>query len=232
MKIVAFIFARGGSKGLPGKNIRLLDGKPLIAWSIEHALAVKLIDRVIVSTDSDEIAAVAIEYGAEVPFMRPPELACDNSPEWFAWQHALDFLRANEGDMPKMFVSVPATAPLRSPDDIEKCIDEYEKGNVDVVITVTNANRSPYFNMVKANLDGTVGLVIPPQSAITRRQEAPVVYDMATVCYVANPMFVMTHHSIFDGRVKAVHVPIERAIDIDTYLDFQIAESLLKIRGI
>ena len=122
MKIVAFIFARGGSKGLPGKNIRLLDGKPLIAWSIEHALAVKLIDRVIVSTDSDEIAAVAIEYGAEVPFMRPPELACDNSPEWFAWQHALDFLRANEGDMPNMFVSVPATAPLRSPDDIEKCI--------------------------------------------------------------------------------------------------------------
>ena len=86
--------------------------------------------------------------------------------------------------------------------------------------------------MVKTNLDGTVGLVIPPQSAITRRQEAPVVYDMATVCYVANPMFVMTHHSIFDGRVKAVHVPIERAIDIDTYLDFQIAESLLKIRGI
>ena len=99
-----------------------------------------------------------------------------------------------------------------------------------MVITVTDAHRSPYFNMVKTNEDGTVGLVIPPQSGIARRQDAPVVYDMATVCYVANPGFVMTHNALFEGRVKAVQVPTERAIDIDTLLDFQMAECLLNLR--
>jgi CMP-N-acetylneuraminic acid synthetase len=230
MKAVAFIFARGGSKGLVGKNIRPLGGKPLIAWSIEHAMAVKRIERIIVSTDSEEIAKVARAHGAEVPFMRPAELSGDKSPEWLAWRHALTFLLETSGSLPDAMVSVPTTAALRLPVDIESCLDQYEKGDADMVITVTDAHRSPYFNMVKANEDGTVGLVIPPQSAIVRRQDAPVVYDMATVCYVANPKFVMTHNATFDGRVKAVHVPTERAIDIDTLLDFQIAESLLNIR--
>lgn len=230
MNATAIIFARGGSKGLPGKNVRLLGGKPLIAWSIEHALAVKRIGRVIVSTDSEEIAAVAREYGAEVPFIRPPELARDDSPEWLAWRHALNYLQESDGVLPAAMVSVPSTAPLRLPLDIENCLDEYEKGNADMVITVTDAHRSPYFNMVKANADGTVGLVIPPQSAIARRQDAPVVYDMATVAYVVRPEFVMTHNAVFEGRVHAVRVPAERAIDIDTLLDFQMAECLLNIR--
>lgn len=230
MKAIAFIFARGGSKGLPGKNIRPLGGKPLIAWSIEHALAVKRIERVIVSTDSEEIAAVAREYGAEVPFIRPAEFARAASPEWLAWRHALKYLMDTNGALPEVMVSVPTTAPLRLPLDIENCLDEYEKGDADMVITVTDAHRSPYFNMVKSNVDGTVGLVIPPQSAIARRQDAPAVFDMATVAYVARPEFVMTHNATFDGRVRAVHVPSERAIDIDTLLDFQIAEYLLNIR--
>ncbi len=227
MKVVAFIFARGGSKGLPGKNIRLLGGKPLIAWSIEHAFSVKRIERVIVSTDSEEIAAVARQYGAEVPFMRPAELARDDSPEWLAWRHALNYLRESTGVLPEVMVSVPTTGPLRLPIDIENCLDEYEKGDVDMVITITDAHRSPYFNMVKTNPDGTVGLVNPPQSAIPRRQDAPIVYDMATVCYVANPKFVMTNNTTFEGRVKAVRIPTERAIDIDTLLDFQMAEHFL-----
>ena len=215
---------------MPGKNIRPLGGKPLIAWSIEHALGVDRIERVIVSTDSEEIAAVARLYGAEVPFIRPTELALDNSPEWLAWRHALNYLRETTGVYPEVLVSVPTTAPLRLALDIENCLDEYEKGDADMVITVTESHRSPYFNMVKTNQDGTVGLVNPPHSAIARRQDAPVVYDMATVCYVANSEFIMTHNAIFEGRVKAVNVPVERAIDIDTLLDFQIAECLLKIR--
>ncbi len=230
MKAVAFIFARGGSKGLPGKNIRPLAGKPLIAWSIEHALAVNRIERVIVSTDSEDIAKVARGYGVEVPFIRPAELARDDSPEWLAWRHALNFLRETTGRFPDAMVSVPATAPLRISQDIENCLDEYENGDAEMVITVTDAHRSPYFNMVKKNSDGTVGLVIPPTLAITRRQDAPVVYDMATVCYVAKPSFVMEKNATFEGRVKAVHIPSERALDIDTLLDFQIAESLLDIR--
>lgn len=230
VKAIAFVFARGGSKGLPRKNTRTLSGKPLIAWSIEHAFAVRRIERVIVSTDSEEIAAVARGSGAEVPFMRPAELARDDSPEWLAWRHALAYLLETDGMFPGAMVSLPATAPLRLPLDIENCLDEYEKGDADVVITVTDAHRSPYFNMVRTHADGTVGLVIPPQSAIARRQDSPMVFDMATVAYVARPEFVMTHNATFEGRVRAVHVPTERAIDIDTLLDFQIAECLLNVR--
>ena len=231
MTTVAFIFARGGSKGLPGKNIRPLCGKPLIAWSIERALVVERIDRVIVSTDSDEIATISKQYGAEVPFIRPADLAMDESPEWLAWRHGLEYLKEDTGAMPEFMVSLPATAPLRFAIDINSCIDEYEKGSSDMVITVTDAHRSPYFNMVKENSDGSYGLVNTPPLTVKRRQDAPMVYDMATVCYVANSEFVMLHDSIFEGRVRAVHVPIERAIDIDTLLDFQIAEVLLSKSG-
>jgi len=224
MKAVAFIFARGGSKGLPGKNIRPLAGKPLIAWSIEQARAVQRIERVIVSTDSQKIADVARQYGAEVPFIRPRVLSSDTSPEWFAWRHALNYMHETEGNMPDVMISIPTTAPLRLPLDLENCLDEYEKGNVDVVITVTDAQRSPYFNMVRKNADGTVGLVIPPQTKVIRRQDVPTIYDMTTVAYVASPAFVMAHQSAFEGRVRSVHVPVERAIDIDTLMDFRIAE--------
>jgi CMP-N-acetylneuraminic acid synthetase len=231
MTTVAFIFARGGSKGLPGKNIRPLGGKPLIAWSIERALEVDRIDRVLVSTDSPEIAAISRQYGAEVPFMRAADLAMDESPEWLAWRHGLEYLKEDMGSMPEIMVSVPATAPLRLAIDINSCIDEYEKGSTDVVITVTDAHRNPYFNMVSESPDGTYGLVNATPLTIERRQDAPIVYDMATVCYVVNSEFVMSHDSIFEGRVGAVQVPIERAIDIDTLLDFQIAEVLLSNRG-
>jgi N-acylneuraminate cytidylyltransferase len=94
MKVAAFIFARGGSKGLPGKNIREFGGKPLIAWSIEQALEAQEIDQVFVSTDSLEIAEIALRYGAQVPFLRPAELASDHSPEWLAWQHGLKYFPA------------------------------------------------------------------------------------------------------------------------------------------
>lgn len=229
MNVVGFIFARGGSKGLPGKNIRPLAGKPLIAWAVEHARAVNRIRRLIVSTDSESIAEVARTFGAEVPFMRPSEFAGDDSPEWLAWRHALQYLLYSEGALPDVMVSIPATAPLRLPLDIENCLDKYATGNADVVITVTPAHRSPYFNMVKQNADGSVELVIP-KGEVTRRQDAPAIFDMATIAYVANPRFVLTQHSIFSGRVRAVKVPPERALDIDTELDFAIAEFLMNQR--
>ena len=232
MNAFAFIFARGGSKGLPDKNIRSLAGKPLIAWSIEHARAVKRIERIIVSTDSEEIASVARNFGAEVPFLRPQELARDDAPEWLAWQHALSFLQETEGSLPNAMISIPPTAPLRLPDDLENCLNEFEKGEVDVVITVSDAHRSPWFNMVKRNQDGSVGLVMEAPISITRRQDAPEVFDMATVAYVARPGFVLEQTSIFSGKVGAVKVPVERAIDIDTIFDFEIAEYLVSRRGV
>jgi CMP-N-acetylneuraminic acid synthetase len=231
MSYTAFIFARGGSKGLPGKNVRLLAGKPLIAWSIEHALAVPRISRVIVSTDSAEIASVAADYGAQVPFLRPAELARDDSPEWLAWRHALEYLHAHDHSMPEAMVSLPTTSPLRSSRDVERCLDKYETGDFDTVITVAEADRSPYFNMVRFNADHSVSLVIPSESCVTRRQDTPPVFDMTTVAYVANSAFVMSQEGVFSGRVGAVKIPRERAIDIDTLLDFKFAEFLLQGGG-
>jgi len=224
---IAFIFARGQSKRLPGKNIKLLAGKPLIAWSIETAKEVESISRVIVSTDSNEISDIALKYGAEVPFIRPAELAKDETPEWLAWKHALSYLKDTTKEFPEFMISVPATSPLRNKVDIENCIKEYKKGNVEAVITVTNSHRNPYFNVVKEDLDGTISIVNKMSTSINNRQSAPEVFDMTTVCYVVNSKFIMTHNAIFDGRVRAVHIPAERSIDIDTLLDFDIAEALL-----
>jgi CMP-N-acetylneuraminic acid synthetase len=225
--VIAFVFARGGSKGLPGKNLRLFAGKPLIAHAIEHALAVPCIDRVIVSTDSPDIASVARDYGAQVPFLRPAELAADDSPEWLSWRHALKFTQEETGVLPGVMVSVPATAPLRCPEDIERCLDLYSAGGADVIVTVSQAHRSPYFNMVQRRLDGTVALVVQTSREFGRRQDVPAVFDMTTIAYVADPEFVLSRDSIFQGRVKAVEIPPERAIDIDTRFDFEMAEFLM-----
>lgn len=232
MSLTAFIFARGGSKGLPGKNIRPFAGKPLIAWSIEQALALGRITRVIVSTDSPEIAAIARNYGAETPFLRPKELAEDRTPELLAWKHALDFLYQTEGRRPDPFISVPATSPLRQPEDIEACVNEYERSGADVVLTVSPAHRSPWFNMVTRNQAGSFRLVNDNGHGerVTRRQDAPEVYDVTTVAYAARPDYVLAHTDLFAGSVSAAIVPAERTIDIDTPLDFEIAELLMKKR--
>lgn len=231
MMAIALVCARGGSKGLPGKNIRVLAGQPLIVWAINQARAVERVGRVIVSTDSEEIAVVARQAGAEVPFMRPAELAQDHSPEWLVWRHALSYLKETDGAYPDVLMVVPVTAPLRAVDDLDRCLDEYQKGEADVVVTLTDAHRSPYFNMVKVQPDGTVGLVIPPEGTLSRRQEVPIVYDMTTVAYVLRPEFVISGSGIFEGKVRHVHVPVERALDIDTPIDFQIAECLMRSRA-
>ena len=226
----AFIFARGGSKGLSGKNIKLLAGKPLIGWAIEQALAVDRIARVIVSTDDQDIADVALAHRAQVPFLRPSELASDTASEWDAWRHALNFLQETEGTLPELFVSVPATSPLRLPQDIDACLDAYHTTESDIVIAVTEAHRNPWFNMVRKREDGTFVTVNKPDESVVRRQEAPEVYDMTTCAYIANPHFILTQNSLFSGKVHAITIPVERAIDIDTSFDFEIAEFLMKKR--
>ena len=226
----AFIFARGGSKGLPGKNTKLLAGKPMIGWAIEAAFAVPEIQRVVVSTNDGEIADIAKQFGAEIPFLRPESLSSDTASEIAAWRHALETLREIEGVLPDPFISVPTTAPLRLPEDIVACLQCYKNGGADIVITTSKAHRNPWFNMVKDKSDGTVTLVNNPDCAVLRRQDAPEVMDITTVAYVANPKFLLAGGSLFSGRVKAVAVPIERSIDIDNEYDFAIAEFLMRRR--
>jgi N-acylneuraminate cytidylyltransferase len=197
---------------------------------VRTALATRGITRCIVSTDDDEIAETAKAFGAEIPFMRPAELATDQASEWLAWRHAISFLQ-ERGEPIDVFVSVPTTAPLRLPHDVEACLTDFSKGGADIVVTVTEAHRNPYFNMLTLAKDGAAELVIKPDSDVVRRQAAPKVYDMTTVAYVADPAYVLRAKGVLDGRVRAVIVPPERAIDIDTELDFRFAELLMTERG-
>jgi CMP-N-acetylneuraminic acid synthetase len=230
-RTIGFIFARGGSKGVPGKNIKPLAGKPLIAHSIELAFACPSIETVIVSTDDAGIASAAVKYGAEVPFMRPPELATDTAPEWLAWRHAIEWVQANRGDF-DIFVSLPATSPFRSVEDVESCISTLSSDSkADAVITVKEANRSPYFNMVSLDANGYADLVIKPNGKISRRQDVPPVYDITTVAYAARPKFVLCSDRLFDGNIRVVSVPAERALDIDTPYDFMLAQAIAEINA-
>lgn len=221
--IVAFVFARGGSKGLPRKNLRPLAGKPLIVHAIELGSALTRVSKVIVSTDDAEIAEVARKAGALVPFIRPAELASDSAPEWLAWQHAIRSLR-EAGERIDLFISLPPTSPLRAAADVECAIDCALQSNADIVIAVREAERNPYFNMVRIEPDGAVRLAV--EGRFHRRQDAPKLYDITTVAYVARADFIVSANHIFDGRVGAIEVPRERALDIDTEYDMSIAQAL------
>ena len=226
MRAFGFVFARGGSKGVPGKNIRDLAGKPLLAHALLVASQVTEIERVFVSTDTSDIAAVAERFGA-TSILRPAELAQDDSPEWLAWRHAINWVKTEVGNF-ECFVSLPATAPLRTAEDVTECLSTLDQ-DTDVVLTMTPAQRSPWFNMVKADPSGRLSLLVEGGN-IDRRQDAPVGYDLTTVAYVSRPEFILEKDRIWDGRVRGVVVPQERAIDIDTELDFTIADFLMRKR--
>ena len=225
MKNFAFIFARGGSKGLPGKNIRPLAGKPLLQYSIDTALTSPSISQVFVSTDDPLIANVATSAGAIV-IERPAELATDSSPEWLSWRHAIEWAIAHYGPFDG-FVSLPATSPLRSVLDVEAAIAKRHELDADICISVTLANRSPYFNMVRETVDGFVELVNKPTGEVVRRQDAPQVFDITTVVYATTPKFVLEHYGLFSGKVTSIEVPKERAVDIDDIYDFKLAEAIV-----
>jgi len=221
MRTFAFIFARGGSKGVPGKNIKEICGKPLIAYSIQIAQDVESIEKVYVSTEDKNIATIAKKYGADI-IPRPNNLAQDDSPEWLAWQHAIKWLE-EKGESIDIFVSLPTTSPLRNKKDITQCISALDE-KTDMVVGVTEAARSPWFNMVQQDNDGFLNILLGNEKTYIRRQETPEIFDMTTVAYVSRPKFIANSMGIFDGNVKGVEIPAERALDIDTELDFEIAE--------
>ena len=219
-KIYAFVFARGGSKGLPKKNALELGGIPLIAHSILQAREVSAISKVYVSTDDRQLIQIAKQFGAEV-IKRPQELASDSAPEIEAWKHAITHLKSI-GEEFDVFVSLPATSPLRSIEDIKSSIEALDD-DTDSVITVTAASRNPYFNMVVKNRNGNCEIMIG-SSGFSRRQDAPAAYDITTVAYVMRPSRIMAGNGVLEGVVKSIDVPKERAVDIDDIWDFKFAE--------
>jgi N,N'-diacetyl-8-epilegionaminate cytidylyltransferase len=222
---IGLICARGGSKGVARKNLRLLGGKPLIGWAIETARNCPSLDRVIVSTEDAEIADVARQLGAEIPFVRPSELAQDGSPELLVWKHALKSIVEQDGRMPDLLVNLPATSPFRAIEDVEACIRNLVSHSADLCITVRHAHRSPYFNMVSLN-DGWAQLVIKPATPIVNRQAAPEVFEITTVAYAASASYVVRTNKLLGDRVCATIVPEDRSLDIDTELDMAFAEFL------
>ena len=221
--IVALICARGGSKGLPRKNVRPFVGKPLIAHSIEMALKSNFIADVVVSTDDEEISRVAKNYGASVPFMRPANLSGDSAPEWHVWQHALSWL-SDQGRDIEALVVLPPTAPLRSLEDVNGATEMFLQKKCDGVVCGTDAHRNPFFNMVTMDDNQRCALAMSGAARFTRRQDAPTFYDLTTVCYVMSPDYIKHHQHLFDGDIRMFHVPVERSVDIDTIFDFELAE--------
>jgi N-acylneuraminate cytidylyltransferase len=225
VKSHVFIFARGGSKGLPGKNIKPLLGKPLIQYSIEVALSIPEIDKIFVSTDDASIAEIASKNGAIV-IDRPAALAQDCSSEWLSWQHAISWVRGVYGDFDE-FISLPATSPLRSVKDVKSAMRKRVEAGADICVAITPSSQSPYFNMVKELDNNVIELVSQPDCMINHRQHAPDVFDVTTVVYVACTKFILDKSGIFDGIITSVKIPKCRAIDIDDIYDFNFAESIL-----
>jgi len=219
-----FIFARGGSKGLPGKNLMELQGKTLLQRAIETCQQTPEVGRIIVSTDAVAIAEAAVSLGAEVPFIRPPELAEDNSPELLAWKHALIALLDREGVMPESLVSVPTTAPLRKPDDITRCLELYENSNADLIVTSAQSPHNPYFNLFESTEDGRVSIPMLWSENSFRRQNVPQVRFVTPICYVAKSSYVLGCENLFEGVVRTHAVELERAIDVDSAEDFELAK--------
>jgi len=229
VKVLGLIAARGGSKGVPGKNRRPLLGKPLVAWTVEQARACPEISRVAISTDDPAIAAIGREYGAEVPFVRPPELANDQAGKWHVWQHALKAWEEATGWSPDLFVDLDCTSPLRDVEDISKAIAVFLSSQCDAVMSVCPARKNPYFNMVEYQ-HGALKLSKTPPEPILRRQDAPAVYEHVASIYVVAPRYLREANSLLAGKAIGYDLGPEKGIDIDTEVDFEIVEYLMKRR--
>ena len=223
-RVFAFIFARGGSKGLPRKNLLEINGLSLTRRAIKVAKQIDMVEKVFLSTDCQEIQKDGEIEGVEV-INRPEELASDTASEWDAWKHAIDFAERKYGNF-DVFISLPPTAPCRSTEDVRNCISSL-KGDIDLVFTATSAKNNPWFNMVMVGNNGTVSRVIE-NGKYTRRQDAPEVYNMTTVAYVARKNYIKEGENMWKGKSKMVEVMEETAIDIDTIIEFNIAKFLIE----
>jgi len=227
---ICTICARGGSKGVKNKNIRELVGKPLIALSLEQARSSSLFDLIVVSSDSTEILDVARSHGADLLVDRPPELASDTAAKLPAIRHCVAEAEQFFGKRFDVIVDLDATSPLRLVEDIQGAVDLLESKNVSNVITAAPARRSPYFNLVELDDGGVVRLSKPLEKPLVRRQDSPQCFDMNASIYVWKRSALFDYPTVFNVDTRLFAMPEERSIDIDTELDFQIVEFIMRKR--
>jgi len=228
MKRLAVICARGGSKGIKGKNLRMLAGKPLLAHTVEQARASGVFDWVAVSSDSADILAAGKAAGADFAIERPAELANDTAPKVPAIRHCAAEVEARTGVTLDTIVDLDATAPLRSLDDIRGAVAKLEASDADNLLTGMPARRSPYFNLVEEQSDGRIELAKKPAQPIARRQDAPRCFDLNASVFVWKRATLFSDNDyVLGDNTILFEMPEERSIDIDSETDFAFVEFIM-----
>ena len=231
MRCLAIIPARGGSKGIPRKNLAPLAGRPLISYTVQVSLECDVFDRVIVSTDDDEIARVAMEWGAQVPFMRPAELAQDDTPDMPVYMHALGWLESNDGYSPEVVVWLRPTAPLRTVHDINGATKKLIDTGADCVRSVCLVEHHPYW-MKRLDGDRLVPLLDEADEAVYyQRQLLPPVYRFNGAVDVTRCKTVIEAGKLYSGDMRGYVMPAESSIDLDSEVDFALLELLMQRRA-
>lgn len=224
--MIAIIPARGGSKGLPGKNILPFCGKPLIAWTIEAALECKSLDRVIVSTDSEEIADTARTYGAEVPGLRPAELARDTSSAVDVFIYLWKTLTGDSYTDSTPFVILQPTSPLRKPGDINEAIKIFDEKQADSVISVSEAAHPPVWAK-KIDREGILSDYFETSKSLSNRQQIPPAFMPNGAIFILKRELVIKNRNYYSDKTYPYIMPFERSFDIDNIWDFRIAEFIM-----
>jgi CMP-N,N'-diacetyllegionaminic acid synthase len=229
-EVIGLITARGGSKSMPRKNILPLAGKPLIAWTIEAARSSRFLSRVLVSTDDPEIAKVAAAWGAEIPFMRPAELAGDTTPHVLVVEHAVRWLEEAEGSRPEYVLMLQPTSPLRTAEDIDGAITFAREREAIAVVSVSPMDRHPYLSK-RILADGTLAEFVTSDIAYLRRQDLPPAYALNGALYLNRSDSLLRDHTFVPPGVLGYVMPPERSLDVDTPWDFHLVEMILQDRS-
>ena len=229
MEILYIIPARGGTKGLPGKNIRLLGDKPLIAYSIDAAKKSSFKGAVLVSTDDKAIADIAKQYGAEVPFIRPAELSNDSAATIDVIFHAINYCKEHDRNFDLIILLQP-TSPLRISQDIDNAIKLLLEKKAEAIVSVCEAEHHPLWsNTLPA--DGNMSNFIREEIKGKNRQQLPKYYRLNGAVYISTIEALITHKNFIHGKTFACQMPVERSVDIDHEIDFKLAEALLKFEN-
>jgi N-acylneuraminate cytidylyltransferase/CMP-N,N'-diacetyllegionaminic acid synthase len=231
MSRICSVCARGGSKGVRNKNTRELAGRPLIVHTLEQARSTGLFKLIAVSSDSAEILDLARTHGADLTVERPPELASDTAAKIPAIRHCVAAAEKAANERFDVVVDLDVTSPLRVPDDIRNAVELLESQQVSNVITAAPARRSPYFNLVELAEDGVVRLSKALGKPIVRRQDSPPCFDMNASIYVWRREALFNHDTVFLPDTRLFVMPEERSVDIDSELDFEVVELLMRKRG-
>lgn len=227
---ICTICARGGSKGVPGKNLRPLLGKPLVAWTVEQAKASNLFDLIAMSSDSENILLVGRAAGADLTVERPKELASDTAAKAPAIRHCLLTAESVLGCPADILVDLDVTSPLRTTDDIKGAVRLLEGSGVSNVITGAPARHSPYFNLVELGPEGAVQLSKTLETPVVCRQDGPPCYDMNASIYVWKRDVFVERPGVFYDDTRLFKMPEARSIDVDSDIDFELVELLMRRR--